>query len=168
MGEFITLKADDGHELAAYEAAASGSAHGNLVLIQEIFGVNNHVRKVCDQWAESGYRVVAPALFDRVERGVEFGYDEASFDKGREIRGGLSDDDVVHDVKAAADYLGVRTARPGSSAIASADLSPGYHPVDWISLPLPDTTAVASPITQVKTRNARRCSTLAKKITPFQ
>ena len=113
MGEFITLKADDGHELAAYEAAASGSAHGNLVLIQEIFGVNNHVRKVCDQWAESGYHVVAPALFDRVERGVEVGYDEASFDKGREIRGGLSDDDVMHDVKAAADYLGA----PGTAGI---------------------------------------------------
>ena len=113
MGEFTTLKADDGHEFAGYEAAASGDPRGNLVLIQEIFGVNGHIRKVCDQWAGLGYHVVAPALFDRVERDVDIGYDEAGFDKGREVRGGLSDDNVILDVKAAADYLGA----PGTAGI---------------------------------------------------
>ena len=113
MGEFITLKADDGHEFAGFEAAASGQAQGNLVVIQEIFGVNAHMRNVCEQWAGQGYHVVAPALFDRVERGVEVGYDEAGFDKGRAIRGGLSDDQVMLDVKAAADHLGA----PGTAGI---------------------------------------------------
>ena len=113
MGEFITLKADDGHELAAYEATPGGDRQGGLVLIQEIFGVNNHIRKVVDHWAGLGYHVVAPALFDRVERGVDVGYDEAGFAQGREIRGALSDDNVILDVKAAADHLGA----PGAAGI---------------------------------------------------
>tara|TARA_B100000686_G_scaffold346409_1_gene433054 strand:+ start:2060 stop:2728 length:669 start_codon:yes stop_codon:yes gene_type:complete len=113
MGEFITLKANDGHELAAYEATPNGDWTGNLVLIQEIFGINNHIRKVVDEWADLGYHVVAPALFDRVERGVDVGYDEVGFDKGREVRGALTDDNTVLDVKAAADHLGT----PGTTGI---------------------------------------------------
>lgn len=113
MGGFITLKAEDGHELAAYEATPDGARQGGLVLIQEIFGVNDHIRRVVDGWAGLGYHVVAPALFDRVERGVDVGYDEAGFDKGRAIRGGLADDDTIRDVKAAADHLGA----PGTAGI---------------------------------------------------
>ncbi len=61
----LTLSADDGHQLAAYRADPDGGARGRLVVIQEIFGVNRHIRGVCDRFAASGYTALAPALFDR-------------------------------------------------------------------------------------------------------
>ncbi|MSP51215.1 MAG: dienelactone hydrolase family protein [Alphaproteobacteria bacterium] len=113
MGKMITLTAGDGFKLAAYEAPAVGQAKGNLVLVQEIFGVNRHIKAISDKWASRGYRVVAPALFDRVEKNVDLGYGQDDFTKGRETRGKLALDNVVADVRAAADYLG----KPGTAAI---------------------------------------------------
>ena len=75
MSEWIKLKAEDGHELSAYVAQPQGQAVGALVLIQEIFGVNAHIRRVADGYAKDGFLVVAPALFDRFERGVELTYE---------------------------------------------------------------------------------------------
>ncbi len=106
MGKMISLKASDGFQLSAYEAPAVGQAKGNLVLIQEIFGVNRHIKAISDKWAGRGYRVVAPALFDRVEKNADLGYGQDDFTKGRDIRGKLNLDNVMADVKAAADYLG--------------------------------------------------------------
>ena len=71
MGEFVALKAQDGHELSAYVARPEGSAKGAVVVLQEIFGVNSQIRGVCDAFAKEGYVGIAPALFDRFERGVE-------------------------------------------------------------------------------------------------
>ena len=78
MGEFIEITAADDHVFSAYRAAAGGESgrRGGLVVIQEIFGVNGHIRAVCDRYAEQGYEVHAPALFDRVEKGTELGYEE--------------------------------------------------------------------------------------------
>ena len=73
MGETIRLSASDGHEFAAYRADPQVAPKGALVVIQEIFGVNAHIRSVCDGFAAEGYAAIAPALFDRVERGVELG-----------------------------------------------------------------------------------------------
>ena len=77
MGKNITLTAADGHKLGAYRADPAGVAKGSVVVIQEIFGVNHHIRSVCDRVAAAGYAAVAPALFDRIEPGFESGYSPA-------------------------------------------------------------------------------------------
>jgi carboxymethylenebutenolidase len=101
MGQTVTLSAEDGHQLAAYRAAPVGAPRGGLVVVQEIFGVNSHIRKVSDGWAADGYVALAPALFDRVERNVETGYGPDDIQRGRELRGKISTDDAVRDVRAA-------------------------------------------------------------------
>jgi carboxymethylenebutenolidase len=68
MGEMLTLTAEDGHRLAAYKAAPAGAPRGALVVVQEIFGVNSHIKRTTDGLAADGYVALAPALFDRVER----------------------------------------------------------------------------------------------------
>lgn len=105
MGKTIRLTAGDGHELDAYQADPDGAPKGAIVIIQEIFGVNSHIRSVCDGYAADGYVAIAPALFDRVERGIELGYVEPDMSRGREIRGKLSWDGALADVKAAADAV---------------------------------------------------------------
>lgn len=74
MGEHIILTASDGHRLGAYRADPAGTPRGGIVVIQEIFGVNHHIRAVCDRFAQAGYAAVAPALFDRKAPGFESGY----------------------------------------------------------------------------------------------
>ncbi|MDE0194105.1 MAG: dienelactone hydrolase family protein [bacterium] len=100
----IRLTADDGHELDAYEAGSADAAAG-IVVVQEIFGVNAHIRDVVDRYAALGYRAVAPALFDRLERGVELGYTEETVTQGRAMRGAIDWDDTVRDVGAAVAHL---------------------------------------------------------------
>ena len=102
MGQTVTLTTSDGHTLDGYRADPSGAAKGGVVVIQEIFGVNSHVRHVVDMFAGKGYAAISPALFDRTEKGVELGYDEVSFGRGRELRGGLNDEWILADVDAAA------------------------------------------------------------------
>ncbi len=102
MGETITLTASDGHQLSAYKAAPAGQPKGGLVVVQEIFGVNSHIRDVCDRYAAQGYLAVAPAVYDRVERDVELGYGPDDMARGRDIRAETEIDDVIKDVEAAA------------------------------------------------------------------
>ena len=101
MGETIRLTASDGHEMSAYRADPAAAARGGIVVIQEIFGVNSHIRAVADGFAADGYAVVAPALFDRVEPGVELAYDADGVAAGRGIRGQIAWDDAVRDITAA-------------------------------------------------------------------
>jgi carboxymethylenebutenolidase len=101
MGQMITLTAEDGHRLSAYEARPTGKPRGGLVVIQEIFGVNGHIRRVSDGYAADGYHVVAPALFDRVGKDIQLGYSEADIAKGREIRGKVTWEQALADVAAA-------------------------------------------------------------------
>lgn len=105
MGEMIELLASDGHRLSAYRAEPSGSAKGGLVIVQEIFGVNGHMKKLCDRFAAAGYAAVAPALFDRLEPGLELPYDEAGTARGRELKGRIAWEDAVKDVDAALSNL---------------------------------------------------------------
>lgn len=77
MGQDITLTASDKFELGAYRTTPGGTPKGAVVVIQEIFGVNHHIRNVCDRFAEQGYVAVAPAIFDRTERNFQSGYSEA-------------------------------------------------------------------------------------------
>jgi carboxymethylenebutenolidase len=74
VGRDITLKASDSFELGAYRADPAMAPNGAVVVIQEIFGVNHHIRAVCDRFADQGYVAVAPAIFDRVERNFQSGY----------------------------------------------------------------------------------------------
>ncbi len=104
MGRTISLTAKDGHKLAAYRADPKGKPRGALVVIQEIFGVNHHMRNVTDRFAGEGYVAVSPALFDRVERGIELGYDPKSIEAGREIRAKVPLDGTLADLQAAIDY----------------------------------------------------------------
>jgi len=106
VGTPISLEAADGHLLGAYRADPAGAARAGLVVIQEVFGVNDHIRRVCDGFAAEGYAVIAPALFDRAERGVALDYDEAGLARGREIRTALGWDDPLRDVAAAVTALG--------------------------------------------------------------
>ena len=82
MGQFTTIMARDGHEFQVWMAAAPARPRGALLVIQEIFGVNSHIRKVTDGFAAEGYTAVAPCLFDRIRRGIELDYSPASMQEG--------------------------------------------------------------------------------------
>jgi carboxymethylenebutenolidase len=82
MGQMIELQAADGTAVPAYEARPAGTPKGAVVVIQEIFGVNSHIRNVADGYAAEGYWAVAPAAFHRVKPGVELGYSEADMGEG--------------------------------------------------------------------------------------
>ena len=104
MGEWIALKAADGHEFGAYVARPSGQPSAGLVVVQEIFGVNGHIREVADSYARDGFLVVAPALFDRFERNVQLGYEAADVQKAMSLYPRLDIDKAVMDVSAALDF----------------------------------------------------------------
>jgi len=101
MGKMIELTAADGHKLAAYRADPSGKPRGGIVVIQEIFGVNSHIKQVADGFAADGYVAIAPAMFDRVQKEVDLGYSPDEIAKGREIRGKITNDMAVKDAEAA-------------------------------------------------------------------
>jgi carboxymethylenebutenolidase len=100
----ISLTAADGHRLTAYRAGPQNAARA-LVVVQEIFGVNHHMRAVADRFAAEGYAVIAPALFDRVGPGIELGYEAADVAQGRELRGKIDAGLTVLDILAAAAAL---------------------------------------------------------------
>src|SRR5688572_1560322 len=101
MGKMIELTASDGHKLAAYRAEPAGKPRGGIVVIQEIFGVNSHIKQVADGFAADGYLAIAPGLFDRVERNIELGYTPEDIARGREIRGKVTNDMAMKDTEAA-------------------------------------------------------------------
>ncbi|MEI2416420.1 dienelactone hydrolase family protein [Orrella sp. JC864] len=102
----IQIKTRDGHSLQAYTAGSASAARG-LVVLQEIFGVNAHMRQVCDTFAAQGYAVVCPALFDRVQRDVELGYEPEDIVRGRALRERIALADTLADIEAAAGALPV-------------------------------------------------------------
>jgi carboxymethylenebutenolidase len=105
MGTWIELTAGDGARISAYRADPAGSARGGIVIAQEIFGVNSHIRSVCDRYAEDGYRAIAPALFDRYEKGVDIGYTNDDIAKGRALKARADTAHALADVSAARDAL---------------------------------------------------------------
>ena len=105
MGKTISVTAADGHRFCAYEAGLADSPR-HLVVVQEIFGVNHHIRGVCDGFADAGYHVVSPALFDRVERDVELGYEGPDMQRAVDLRGKIPSDQTLADLLASADALG--------------------------------------------------------------
>ncbi len=101
MGIQIELTAADGHRLAAWRAEPKGKPRGALVVVQEIFGVNSHIRGVTDAYAADGYLAIAPAFFDRVQRGVDMGYSPADIEIGRTFIPKMQWDNTLKDVAAA-------------------------------------------------------------------
>jgi carboxymethylenebutenolidase len=101
MGARIELTAADGHRFAAYRADPPGPPRGALTVAQEIFGINGHIRNVCDGYAADGYVVIAPALFDRYERGFDVGYTPADVARGRALKALAQADAALRDLAAA-------------------------------------------------------------------
>jgi carboxymethylenebutenolidase len=99
MGQQIELVAGDGHRLSSYFSSPVGKSCGGIVVIQEIFGVNRHIRATADQYAAAGFTAIAPALFDRVERNVDVPYTDMA--KGFGYMQALQNADVMLDIQAA-------------------------------------------------------------------
>jgi carboxymethylenebutenolidase len=97
----MKLTAADGHTLGAYRVEPSGTPRGAIVVVQEIFGVNTHIRRVVEGFAADGYIVIAPAMFDRVERDVNLGYTTADIAKGRALKAQITTEMMTRDVEAA-------------------------------------------------------------------
>jgi carboxymethylenebutenolidase len=112
MNKVVKLQASDGHELDAYVAQPEGKPWGGLVVVQEIFGINRHIRSVADRFAHEGFYAVAPAIFDRVERNVELGYEQEDMKKGMGLVQKLNIDDTLMDVDAALQYASKETGKP--------------------------------------------------------
>jgi carboxymethylenebutenolidase len=107
MGQFTNLKSADGFTVSAYVAEPAGKPRGAIVVAQEIFGVNSHIRSVADRFAAEGYLAVAPATFDRVKPGVELGYTDADMGAGFELKTAvdtLPGTGVLQDLQAAIDH----------------------------------------------------------------
>jgi carboxymethylenebutenolidase len=97
----ITLTASDGFELGAYRADPAGALRGGIVVIQEIFGVNSHIRSICDRLAADGYAAIAPAIFDRSERDFQSGYSPAEIERARGFLANPDWDAFLRDTDAA-------------------------------------------------------------------
>jgi len=109
MGQFIDLTAKDGTTIPAYVAEPAGQPRGAVVVLQEIFGVNAHIRAVADGYAAAGYLAVAPATFQRVRPGVELGYADEDRKAGAALKAaveGLPAPGVMQDLQVAVDYAG--------------------------------------------------------------
>lgn len=107
MAEWITLKAADGHEMDAYKDGPEDSPYC-LVVLQEIFGVNRHMRYACAQLAAAGFSVLAPALLDRAERHLDLGYTQADLEHGFALRAKVPESASVLDIEAARAWFGAR------------------------------------------------------------
>ncbi len=107
MGEFIRIAstADDHFQFPAYHAAPTGERKGGVIVIQEIFGIDVHVKRDVDRWASLGYEAVAPALYERREAGFTAGHDEAGLKAGIAHAMGTPREQVLADIAACRDYL---------------------------------------------------------------
>ncbi|MCQ8277248.1 dienelactone hydrolase family protein [Acetobacteraceae bacterium KSS8] len=105
MGNATILTASDGHRFEAYRTGLPDAPRA-LIVVQEIFGVNHHIRSVADGFGDSGFAVIAPAIFDRVRSGVELGYDEAGMKTGIELMQQIPLEQTLADLIACADALG--------------------------------------------------------------
>jgi carboxymethylenebutenolidase len=105
MGQDVTLTSSDGFKLGAYRADPTGAPKGAVVVIQEIFGVNHHIRAVTDRLANEGYVAIAPAVFDRLQKDFQTGYTPDDIAKGREMAGKADQQAMLRDTQAAIDAV---------------------------------------------------------------
>ena len=115
MGKNLTLTADDNHCFGAYRAEPVGGAKGGIIVIQEIFGVNEHIRQICDGFSADGYVAIAPALFDRSEsKDCQLGYTPDDIAAGREIMQAFSWDLCMKDIQAVVNVMKTENLRVGT------------------------------------------------------
>jgi len=133
LGQKLTLTTSDNHKLGAYRADPTGQPKGAIVVIQEIFGVNHHIRAMCDRFAGIGYTAIAPAVFDRFVRDFECGYTPDEIANARSYLGNLNFDNMMKDIAAALDN--VKSAGPagivgycmgGTASFLAACRVPGF------------------------------------------
>ncbi len=105
MGRNTDLRTADGARLGAYEATPSGPSNGGIVVVQEVFGVNHHIRSVADRFVAAGYTALAPAIFDRVEKNVELAYDDDGMARGVALAKKISQEQHLASVEAAIEAL---------------------------------------------------------------
>ena len=105
MGERINLNTAGTHCIGAYLAKPAGKPKGGIVVVQEIFGVNAHIRAVADTYAAHGYTAIAPAFFDFAENDVELAYDQAGVDRGKSLAMDVGMDRAVEAVASAAESI---------------------------------------------------------------
>ena len=105
MGQDIKLTASDNFQLGAYRADPAGSPKGAVVVIQEIFGVNHHIRSVCDRLAGEGYVAIAPSIFDRTSPGFQSGYSADEIAEARKFVASPDWEAMLRDTQAAIDAV---------------------------------------------------------------
>ena len=105
MGQHINIPTSRTQCIGGYLAQAQGKPKGGIVVIQEIFGVTAHIRRVADRFAEYGYTAIAPAFFDHLESGVELGYDQVGANKGKQLIAELGLERALEDVASAAESI---------------------------------------------------------------
>ncbi|MCF8468127.1 MAG: dienelactone hydrolase family protein [Sneathiella sp.] len=102
MGEMLELQAADGHKLSAYKASPEASVKGGVIIVQEIFGLNSHIKDICDGYAKEGFVAIAPALFDRIRPGIFLDYSSEDVTEGIKYKTQTKDADALKDIDAAA------------------------------------------------------------------
>tara|TARA_B100001142_G_scaffold293316_1_gene312824 strand:- start:1629 stop:2303 length:675 start_codon:yes stop_codon:yes gene_type:complete len=105
LKNITTLYSEDGHKLDAYFTTSDNNNQSALVVLQEIFGVNEHIKSVCDRIASDGFTCISPALFDRKEAKVALNYHAKDIEKGRELRAEVGWDLAMLDINASIDFL---------------------------------------------------------------
>ena len=105
MGQHINLNTGGMQCIGAYLATPQGVSKGGIVVVQEIFGVNAHIRSVADHFAEYGYTAIAPAFFDHVESNVELRYDPADYERGKRLVDEVGFERALADVASAAESI---------------------------------------------------------------
>ena len=105
MGETVSLKTSDDKQIAAYVARPAAAGKAGIVVVQEILGVNSHIRSVTDRFAAAGYLAIAPAFFDRLKPGVDMGYAPADIMAGRDLAMALVPEQILADLNAGISWL---------------------------------------------------------------
>jgi carboxymethylenebutenolidase len=105
MGEMVQLHAKDGHTLDAYAVQPGVPVTAGLVIVQEIFGVNAHIREVAERYADDGFVTIAPAIFDRIEPGVELGNGDADRQRAMALLTKFDIEKAVEDIAASVEWL---------------------------------------------------------------
>jgi len=105
QSDWVNLTASDNHKLPAFIARPEETSRGNVIIVQEIFGVNHHIRSIVLNLASAGYTAIAPALFERAEKNVDLAYDEAGIASGIALKGKISWDDALKDIHSAISFF---------------------------------------------------------------
>jgi len=129
MSKTIQLTADDGHVFNAYESGTGQDARAGLIILQEIFGVNHHIRSIADTFADEGFYTLAPALFDRAQAGVELDYSPGSAQIGRGYLSRIEPEAILKDIEASIQHAR-REAGFGKVGVVGYCLGGSYA---WLS-----------------------------------